>query len=117
MSGCTERRRRARRPASDRSELTPMADARPDRLRLVAQTTRALVYLPTVETVDEIAVEELPAFITELAALQQRAAMRLRRDTSPPIEDDRLLTIDQAAARLAGRKDWLRRRAELPFVV
>ena len=51
------------------------------------------------------------------AALQARAALRLRRDTPPALEDDRLLTIDEAAARLAVSKDWLRRRVELHFVV
>jgi hypothetical protein len=62
-------------------------------------------------------VYELPGLIAELAALQARAAMRLRSDPPPAAEDEPLLTIDEAAARLAVSKDWLRRRPELPFVV
>jgi hypothetical protein len=34
-----------------------------------------------------------------------------------PDEPDRLLTLDEAAERLAVTKDWLRRRGTLPFVV
>jgi len=93
-----------------------MADARSDRLRLVASTT-APVCLPSVETIDQVPLDELPALVAELAALQARAAMRLRRAATPGLDDDRLLTIDEAAARLAVSKDWLRRRPELPFVV
>jgi predicted DNA-binding transcriptional regulator AlpA len=55
-----------------------------------------------------------------LGALEQaRAALwkRLlgRRDEAPA--PDRLLTIEEAAARLAVAENWLRRRSELPFVV
>jgi predicted DNA-binding transcriptional regulator AlpA len=92
-----------------------MADGRPERLRVVEPTPR--VQLPTVEAVDQVPVDELPALVAELAALQARAAMRLRRDPVPTTDEDRLLTIDEAAARLALSKDWLRRRPELPFVV
>jgi hypothetical protein len=59
----------------------------------------------------------LSAVIAKLAALQARAAMRLREQPTPAAEDERLLTIEQAADRLAVSKDWLRRRPELPFVV
>jgi hypothetical protein len=92
-----------------------MAAARPDRLRLVEPA--AGVRLPTVESIDQVPVYELPGLIAELAALQARAAMRLRSDPPPAAEDEPLLTIDEAAARLAVSKDWLRRRPELPFVV
>jgi hypothetical protein len=91
-----------------------MAD-RPGRLRLVDRAVG--VRLPTVESIDQVPVYELPGLIAELAALQARAAMRLRSDPQPAVEDEPLLTIDEVAARLAVSKDWLRRRPELPFVV
>src|SRR5262245_37834879 len=91
-----------------------MAD-RPDRLRLVDRA--AGVWLPTVESIDQVPVYELPGLIAELAALQARAAMRLRSDPPPAAEHQPLLTIDEAAARLAVSQDWLRRRPGLPFAV
>src|SRR5262245_12868747 len=92
-----------------------MAPASPERLR--RDTPAAGVRLPTVESIDQVSVYELPGLIVELAALQARAAMRLRSDPPPAAEVEPLLTIDEAAARLAVSKDWLRRRPELPFVV
>jgi hypothetical protein len=92
-----------------------MADAPPDRLCL-ADTTTGL-RLPTVDAIDQVPFDDLPSIIAELAALQARAAMRLRRPSASPVEDELLLTIGEAAARLAVSKDWLRRRPNLPFVV
>jgi hypothetical protein len=92
-----------------------MAYPRPDRLHAVRPAS--CVPLPPVEAIDQAPVEELPALIAELAALQTRAAMRLRRDPAPATEEDQLLTIAEAAARLKLSKDWLRRRPDLPFVV
>ena len=92
-----------------------MADPRPDRLHVVRSAGRVL--LPPVEAIDQAPVDDLPVLIAELAALQARAAMRLRRDPPPAPEDDELLTIAEAAARLKLSKDWLRRRPDLPFVV
>jgi hypothetical protein len=76
-----------------------------------------VVGLPTVDDVDALPVEQLVAFITELAALQARAAVRLRRESPTGRDEEQLLTIDQAAERLAVTCDWLRRRPDLPFVV
>ena len=63
--------------------------------------------------------EAMPAILAQLAALQTAVAARLA--SGPPTtsnrEPDRLLTVDQAAQRLAVSKDWLRRRTTLPFVV
>jgi hypothetical protein len=73
--------------------------------------------LPEPEAIDGLPVETLPGLIAQLAALQARAAMRLRRESTPAVDDEVLLTIEDAAARLAVSKDWLRRRPALPFVV
>ena len=51
----------------------------------------------------------------QLAALA--AALAARLVAMPPPEEDRLLDIDEAAARLCVTRDWLRRRPDLPFVV
>jgi hypothetical protein len=75
------------------------------------------VLLPAPEAIDGLPEETLPGLIVQLAALQARAAMRLYRESTPLVDDEPLLTIDEAAARLAVSKDWLRRRPELPFVV
>jgi hypothetical protein len=71
--------------------------------------------LPTPEAIDGLPEETLPGLIAQLAALQARAAARLstRRAHLP----DRLLDLDEAAARLATTKDWLSRQHELPFRV
>jgi hypothetical protein len=69
------------------------------------------------EAIDGLPMETLPGLIAQLAALQARAAMRLRTETVPARDDDQLLTIDQVAERLAVTEDWLRRRPELPFIV
>jgi hypothetical protein len=76
-----------------------------------------MLLLPEPEAIDGLPVETLPGLIAQLAALQARAAMRLRTETAPARDDDQLLTIDQVAERLAVTEDWLRRRPDLPFVV
>jgi hypothetical protein len=75
------------------------------------------VLLPAPEAIDGFPEDTLPGLIAQLAALQARAAMRLCRESMPAVDDEVLLTIEDAAARLAVSKDWLRRRPELPFVV
>ena len=78
------------------------------------------LFLPDVDALDALPLEALPGTIAELAALQARAASRLHvaavalREV-PTV--DRLLTIDEAAARLSTTKDWLRRQSRLSFVV
>lgn len=73
--------------------------------------------LPGLETVDTLPDTALPATALHLAALMARVAARMGNghDTAPP-PPDQLLTIDEAAARLAVTPDWLRRRSALPFV-
>jgi len=77
--------------------------------------------LPTLEDVDALSEEALPALLLELSALQSRAACRLlsRNGTpAPSATADRLLTIEEAAERLGTSKDWLWRHGQqLPFVV
>lgn len=86
-------------------------------LRLIDPATGRALELPSVEAIDQAAVEHLPAVIAELAALQIRAAMRLRQEPASATDEEQLLTIEEAAARLAVTKDWLRRRPDLPFIV
>jgi hypothetical protein len=72
----------------------------------------------TVNDIDMMPAETLPALALELAALQSRLAARLLAETpAAPQTPDRLLTIDEAAERLHTTKDWLRHRPTLPFVV
>jgi hypothetical protein len=77
----------------------------------------ASLALPTVDAIDTLPVEQLPALVAELAALQVRAVMRIRSDSATLRDEDQLLTIDQVAERLAVSEDWLRRRPDLPFIV
>src|SRR5215470_16118740 len=64
-----------------------------------------------------VPVDMIPTVIGELARMQavlwSRLAAPLPANGSG---EDRLLTIDQAAARMAVTPDWLRRRPTLPFV-
>ena len=70
------------------------------------------IALPTVEALNAIPAEQLPALALRLAALQSAVAARLaaeraldrHRDT-----EERLLTVEEAAAKLGTTKDWLRR--------
>jgi predicted DNA-binding transcriptional regulator AlpA len=68
-----------------------------------------------------VPVEQLPALLAHLAAVQAAVAARLAArgaaDNLPHAGPDRLLTVDEAAQRLGVTKDWLRRRGSLPFVV
>lgn len=81
----------------------------------LADDVAALVVAPA--GADAVPPEHVPHL---LGALEQvRAALWSRlvsgREEAP--RADRLLTIDEAAARLAVKKDWLRRRSDLSFVV
>ena len=76
--------------------------------------------LPSLEAIDRLPVEALPALLLGLAAVQTRAAARLRlhsRNPTPARTPDRLLRAQEAADRLSVTPQWLRRRATLPFVV
>jgi predicted DNA-binding transcriptional regulator AlpA len=88
--------------------------SRPDLAVLLADPSR----------VASVPVQQLPALLTEMASAQSRlaavegaVAARLLDAGTPRAEPDRLLTTDEAAARLGVTKDWLRRRRTLPFVV
>ena len=61
--------------------------------------------------------EHVPEVLASLEALRARLWARLTHSPAPPAEPDRLLTVDEAAARLGVTRDWLRRRPALPFVV
>jgi hypothetical protein len=68
----------------------------------------------------EIDPEQIGPIMAQMAALQLRLATRLvmegiDRDQG---EDDNLLTVEEAAAKLKCSEDWLYRRAKrLPFTV
>jgi hypothetical protein len=62
--------------------------------------------------IDAVPLEELPAVIAELAALQARAAMRLQR--APKIEPETFLTAAEVADVLRMSEDWVA-HAKLPF--
>src|SRR5438046_1748383 len=73
----------------------------------------------------EVPTNTIPALLAQLAAEQARLsaiesalAARLAAvatTNGPPA--DRLLTVEEAAAKLGTTRDWLRRHAHLPFVV
>jgi hypothetical protein len=66
--------------------------------------------------IDALPVEELTSIIAELAALQARAAMRLRR--APPADVEALLDAKQVAERLGVAPEWVEKRSRtLPFRV
>src|SRR5436309_7258869 len=73
--------------------------------------------LPPVEVVDTLPAEALPAVIAHLAALQARVAARLA--TGIPTNGgggDRMVGIEDAAARTGMSKSWLyRHHHALPF--
>ena len=69
-----------------------------------------------------VPVEQIPAVLGELAALQLRLTARLLQEqadrTDQPAGSDTLLRVEEAAARLGTSKDWLYRQAKrLPFTV
>lgn len=75
------------------------------------------ITLPTPADLAAVPADQLPALITELAALQAAAAMRLRRPASAGGEMV-LLTATEAAERLRVPLDWVQKRSrELPFRV
>jgi predicted DNA-binding transcriptional regulator AlpA len=64
---------------------------------------------------------ELPAILSQVAALQSALAARLlsmQNHPQPIPAEDRLLTVQEAASRLGTSEDWLYRHApKLPFTV
>jgi predicted DNA-binding transcriptional regulator AlpA len=67
----------------------------------------------------EIPEERIIPMIAHLAALQTALTARLlARDPDQTHSDDRLLTVEEAAAKLQTSKDWIYRKcSDLPFVV
>jgi hypothetical protein len=70
---------------------------------------------------DGLALDAIPPLLCQLSALQTALATRLLQgrpsdDESPTPEQDRLLTIDAAAAILGVTPKWLYRHKRLPFV-
>jgi hypothetical protein len=86
------------------------------RVDSLAADFAALVADPS-EAAGAIPPEDVPEILGALEKARAALWARLlgRRDEAPP--RDRLLTIDEAAARLAVATNWLRRRSDLPFVV
>jgi excisionase family DNA binding protein len=71
--------------------------------------------------VELVPVEQIPALLSQLSALQGAMAARLvaaEQEGDGTSTEDALLTVDQASARLGVSKDWLyRRTGKLPFTV
>ncbi|TME75064.1 MAG: hypothetical protein E6I48_07790 [Chloroflexi bacterium] len=67
----------------------------------------------------EVPVADVPALLTQLAALQTALAAQLAQAPSSNGngEGDRLLSLEDAAKRLSILPDWLRRQKTLPFRV
>src|SRR4051794_26916527 len=69
----------------------------------------------------QVTADQIPAFLTQLSAIQGSMAARLlatSRDKPRDGDGETLLTIDEAATRLGVSADWLYRRTKsLPFVV
>jgi hypothetical protein len=60
----------------------------------------------------------ISGLLMQVAALQSALAARsIQLAVEPPPPEDRLLTVDEAAALLGVTVDWLRRRPRLPFRV
>jgi hypothetical protein len=77
---------------------------------------RPALLLPGPSDLDGIPPEDLPAIITQLAALQAAAAMRLRRTGNA--DGARLLTAAEAAELLRVNVEWVEKRSRtLPFRV
>jgi hypothetical protein len=87
-----------------------------DRLPL---DVREPVTLPPVEAMERLAPDEAPATLAQLITLAVVAASRtVARDRPQNEEDDRFISLKDAAAVLLTTEDWLRRnRRRLPFVV
>jgi hypothetical protein len=66
---------------------------------------------------DAVPIEYIPALLGEIERVRVGLWCRLLRDRVEGPVADRLLSIGEAAARLAATKDWLRRHGDLPFVV
>jgi predicted DNA-binding transcriptional regulator AlpA len=64
---------------------------------------------------------EIPAFLSQVAALQSALAARrlsVQSHRQPTASEDRLLNVEEAASRLGTSEDWLYRHApKLPFTV
>jgi len=68
-----------------------------------------------IKTADD---DDLPAVLGELERMRASVLLRLTAPRTNGPSEDRLLTLDQAAERLASTPDWLRRHAiNLPFTV
>jgi excisionase family DNA binding protein len=75
----------------------------------------------TLAHLEDVPLEQLAALLGQIAALQQAVSARLLHDLLLQAEvraheTDRLLTVTEAAQRLACSKDWLYRH-RLPFAV
>lgn len=71
----------------------------------------------TLDEIDALPVEALPAALADLAAMQARIAARMAGAASPcQSSADRLLSADDAASLLGSSREWLVRNAPtLPF--
>jgi hypothetical protein len=69
-----------------------------------------LVVLPTPSDLESVAIEELPSFIAQLAALQAAAAVRLQHATRHEGDACDCFTVEQVARYLGCSVDLVRER-------
>jgi predicted DNA-binding transcriptional regulator AlpA len=73
------------------------------------------------QEIHDLGPTEIPAFLSQVAALQSALAARLlsvQEHHQSRSAEDRLLTVEEAASRLGTSEDWLYRHApKLPFTV
>ncbi len=73
------------------------------------------------QEVHDLGSTDIPALLSQVAALQSALAARLlsmQDQHLPTSAEDRLLTVEEAALRLGTSEDWLYRNApKLPFTV
>jgi predicted DNA-binding transcriptional regulator AlpA len=75
-----------------------------------------MIDLPEPAAVATLPVEELPAVLAQLAALQSAVAARLADRPPPPPSSDETVDVDSAARLLGMSPSWLYRHAkQLPF--
>ena len=105
-----------------RSIASPAREPMTTRTRSIAHVTSTLAACAeTMTALADVPVPHLAALLAQLAALQHVVSARLlqdllARDEIRARDTDRLLTVGEAAQRLACSKDWLYRH-RLPFAV
>lgn len=71
---------------------------------------------PALRLAQQLSADELPEFLGDIETVRVTAMSRISAPSATPQQPDRLLSADEAAARLGISKDYLyRHHAEYPF--